>query len=436
MSWFNKRSGKPEARDSVAAVQAAPEPENGGKPVEVRSQPVEIITQSDPQFAQIFNMMDTITDEVVTIETAMGVPAFGCAVNFLSRTLASVPLKVWEKTDNGREAKGDDPIGDLLNHAANDEMTAFDLRRLYWVSVFTEGRGLSFIERNGRGEAINLWPLDVAKVTVQRVNGRKRYVYQDGARKVHYSAADVLDVAFFPTQGGLGSLSPVYQNADTIGMARAAKRYGAKVFNRGGVPPFVIEGPMETAGGIQRAADDLTRAVEDGANSGKPAVAVPAGHKLTQLGFDPEKMQMTETQRFLIEEFARIFTMPPAFLADLTHGTFSNVEQQDLQLVKHVISHWATAFEKEVNLKIFGRRSNKRYAEHVLEGLLRGDLKTRAEAGARMITTGQATPDEIREIENRPKVPGGDRLYMQGAMMPADKLGATPNNEGNNGEKD
>ena len=49
---------------------------------------------------------------------------------------------------------------------------------------------------------------------------------------------------------------------------------------------------------------------------------------------------------------------------------------------------------------------------------MRGDYKTRMEGNAKAITTGQLTPDEARAMEDRPAMPGGDALYIQGALMP------------------
>jgi phage portal protein BeeE len=92
------------------------------------------------------------------------------------------------------------------------------------------------------------------------------------------------------------------------------------------------------------------------------------------VGFDPAKGQMTEARLFQIQEIARVYGIPPAFLQDLSRGTFANVEQQDLNLVKHLVAQWATALEGEMNLKIFGRLNNTRYVEHNLDGLVRGDL--------------------------------------------------------------
>jgi phage portal protein BeeE len=68
------------------------------------------------------------------------------------------------------------------------------------------------------------------------------------------------------------------------------------------------------------------------------------------------------------------------FLQDLTHGTFSNVEQQDLFFVKHLVGQWSQALEEELNLKLFGQRNGGRYCEHNLDGLLRGDFAARMTA--------------------------------------------------------
>ena len=70
---------------------------------------------------------------------------------------------------------------------------------------------------------------------------------------------------------------------------------------------------------------------------------------------------------------------PPVFLQDLSTGTFSNVEQQDLHFVKHTLRRWIEQAEQEMNLKLFGRESDLSVRFNV-DSLLRGDLKTRMKA--------------------------------------------------------
>ena len=117
--------------------------------------------------------------------------------------------------------------------------------------------------------------------------------------------------------------------------------------------------------------------------------------------------------------------MPPVFVQDLSKGTFTNTEQQDLQLVKHLVGQWAKDFEDEVTLKLYGQRPRRR-AKHNLDGLQRGAFKDRIEALARAILTGQLMPDEARALENRPPAAGGDRLYVQQATVPLEEAGVVP----------
>ena len=64
----------------------------------------------------------------VTIDAALGVPAVWAAVNFLSSTIASLPLSVYKKTDAGRE-KGDELLNSILHDATSDGQTSFDWRK-------------------------------------------------------------------------------------------------------------------------------------------------------------------------------------------------------------------------------------------------------------------------------------------------------------------
>jgi HK97 family phage portal protein len=137
---------------------------------------------------------------------------------------------------------------------------------------------------------------------------------------------------------------------------------------------------------------------------------------------------MTEARNFQVIEIARAWQLPPVFLQDLSRATFSNAEQQDLHLVKHLIGQWAQALEGEMNLKLFGRMNNNRYVEHNLDGLLRGDFKSRMEGHARAVQASIRTPNEARRLENMPahSNPKADELFIQGATVPLDMAGAKP----------
>jgi HK97 family phage portal protein len=177
---------------------------------------------------------------------------------------------------------------------------------------------------------------------------------------------------------------------------------------------------------MDEAPDDLQDAVKKAAQENKLALSLPAGHEIKQIGVDPDKAQLVELKKFLIEEYARIYSLPPTFLQDLSRATFSNTEQQDLHLVKHTIKRWVEQAEQEMNLKFFGKNNTTRYVEFNLDGLLRGDFKTRMDGYSTGIQNAIMTPNEARRQENRPDDPLGNALMIQGATVP---LGEQPNQQ-------
>lgn len=357
----------------------------------------------------------------VTIDNALTVPAVWAAVNFLSRTLAALPLHAYRKTKTGSE-RISGMLATVVHDAPNPAQDRFKFWHWFWSQVFTGGRGLAWIERTPQGvDAI--WPLDPGKTTISRRAGKVFYSC-DG---IEYPAADVIDVPFMLKADGLKHYGPIAQASKAIQLALAMNDYGSNFFAGGGVPPLVLEGPLPANGdAMNRAKADIKRAIDGAKGAGESVFPIPPGYKLNPVGLDPAKGQMVEARRFQVEEIARAWQMPPVFLQDLSKATFSNAEQQDLHLVKHLIGQWAEALEGEMNLKLFGRTARNRYVEHNLDGLLRGDYKTRMEGNARAIMTAQLTPNEARELDNRPPLPGGEKLLIQQATVPVDMAGKEP----------
>ena len=373
-------------------------------------------------FLQIMGWGDLYASSGVTVnvDTALGVPAVWAAVNFIAGTIAGLPLHVYRKDADGGRSKVDGELSLILHDVINDDMSSFEWRKYSLEQVLTGGRSVTYIERNALGQILNLYPLDPTKVRVERLlDGRK--IYRIDAKV--YEAKEVLDLPFMLKANMTDARGPISQNKDAIGMAIAASRYGSKAFQSGGIPPAVLQGPFQSGAAANRASEDVAATTLKLAKEGRPIMALPLGHELKTIGFNPEQMQLLELQRFSIEQIARIYSLPPVFLQDLTHGTFSNTEQQDLHFVKHTVKRWVEQFEQEMNLKFFGRGSDF-YVEFNVDGLLRGDLKSRMEAYATSIQNGIRTPNEVRAIENMEAKENGDDLLIQGATVP---LGSQPN---------
>lgn len=376
-------------------------------------------TQSSHEFLERMGISTAVSaqDVVVTTETALMVPAVWAAVNFISSSLAGLPLKAYRKS-KGERVEISGGISDIINKAPNDEWTSYDWRKYKFQGVFTGGRGLSYVERNNAGRVANIWPIEPATVTPKIKDMRKTYERRgDNGRVTVYSASEIIDIPFMLRPDMAGHYGPISKGRESIGMAIAAVNYASKIFQGGGLPPATLEGPYTTAAGAARGAADVAREMAKMALEGRSVLPLPQGHSLKSAGFNAKDMQLIEMQRFCIEQVARVYSLPPVFLQDLTHGTFSNTEQQDLHLVKHTLKAWIEQTEQQLDLKLFGRGA-KTFCKFSVDGLLRGDIKTRMEAHAQAIQNAIYTPAYAASMEDKPHHPEADKIMIQGGTMP------------------
>lgn len=371
--------------------------------------------------SQIFGFDDSELDIKVSADDALGIPAYWAGVNFLAGTFAALPMPVYKRTGDGREKDEQSPVYGLLHDWVNDDyLTSFAWRKYSMVNTLVHGRSFTFIEGKKRGRITNLWPLDPLKVTVERKNGKRRYKYSEGGKEYIYDVDEIIDIPFMMACDNLASINPIATLKRSLYLCIALERYAAKFFFRGGVPPLAMQMPAGASPGAgRRASANVQELLQTVNQEGRLVLPLPEGHRLDPIGFEPGKGQLVEARLFQLREVARILQLPPVFLQDLEFGTFSNTEQQDLILVKHTLMQWLRCWEQELNAKLFGVRS-KNYVEFNVDGLLRGDFKSRMEALAKGIQNAVLTPNEGRDIENRPRSdqPDADKLHIQGATVP------------------
>ncbi|KUP91792.1 phage portal protein [Tritonibacter horizontis] len=386
----------------------------GDATAEARAQVV-----ADSGMASITEVLSGEMPEGVTMKEAMSLPAVWDAINFLSAAMAGLPIEVFEKTGTaGGDRRVTGGVADVLAEAVNDSTTSFSWRETFFSQVFGPGRAYTYIERNRQGRAINLFPMEHDRTSVRKVRGRLLYDYLEPSGTVKtYEGKDVIDLAYLLRPDHVTYHNPVMTCASAIRQGLNANRYALTVFGKNGVPPYVLKGPFSAAKEMMRAAADLMKVTRRAAEEGKPVLPLPSGHDLVRLGDDPEKMQLTPVQVFAVGQVARIYQLPPVFLQELSKGNYNNIEHQDLHLVKHTLRRWVEKFEQELTLKIFGRGA-RRYVKLDLDGITRGDFKTRIEAIVRAVQNSLLTPNEGREMMKKPPLPGGDTLFIQGATVP------------------
>ena len=389
--------------------------------------------------AYSFLMGGSSSGRRVNERSAMQMTAVYSCVRILSEAIASLPLHVYEITDEGTEKAVDHPLYKVLHDEPNIEMTSFVFRETLMTHLLLWGNAYAQIIRNGKGEVIGLYPLMPDRMKVDRDdNGKIIYEYMMSDSDVSFGKKGSVrlypsEVLHIPGLGfdGLVGYSPIAMAKNAIGMAIATEEYGASFFANGATPSGILEYPG-TVKDPEAMRDSWSKGFS-GNNSHKVAI-LEEGMKYTPISISPNEAQFLETRKFQINEIARIFRVPPHMVGDLEKSSFSNIEQQSLEFVKYTLDPWVARWEQAIVRRLLTDDEKKKYyVKFNVDGLLRGDYQSRMNGYATARQNGWMSANDIRELENLDRIPsedGGDLYLINGNMLPLKRAGAFAGEEG------
>lgn len=340
----------------------------------------------------------------VSEESAVKVTAVFACVRLLAQTLASLPLHVYRRVENGKEKATDHPLYVLLHSLPNPECTSYNMRLIMMINLLLTGHAFAEVERHpGTGQVTALWPIPSNKVWIKRNRQTKEVYYEvslpDGGVKRLYPE-QMLHVPWVGMEN-LKSFRPVTLAREAIGLAIAAEEYGARFFEGGANASGIAEYPGKLSDEAYARFVKSFNEKYSGLNKSHRVMFLEEGLKFTKLTIDPTDAQALETRKFQVIEIARFYNVPPHLIMDVERATFSNIEHQDISFVKYSLRPYLVCWEQEIFKSLFLRHEREVYfAEFNVDGLLRGDTKSRAEALDIMMRNGVINADEWRALEN------------------------------------
>jgi HK97 family phage portal protein len=349
---------------------------------------------------------------VVNEDAALRFTAVYAAIKLLSENIASLPKSVKRKTDDGYEDATDHPIWRTLCVAPNDYMDVFTFWFKGLADLYGKGDLFAVIDRRADG-SIHLHPVAKEWVTVlfdQAVKGYRVNCPIPAFQFLNrvYLEHEMVHVMLF-TRDGLIGIDPIAYNAAAIGRGLATNKFSGEFYKRGGQ----IKGVMETD---RELGDDQYKAfmehfAEASGNFDTPLLEY--GIKYKDVGISPVAAQLIQTETFSIDDIARMYNVPPHLLAELSHATFSNIEQQNIFFGEFSLRPVCKRIEVQLERKLFTTKEVGQYSiKFDLRGLMRGDSKARAEYYQSGINTGWMTPNEARRMEELRALPGLDLPRM------------------------
>lgn len=357
----------------------------------------------------------TYSNENVTVERALTVPAVLAGFSILTEDTASLPLILYRRLARGKERASDHPLYRLLHDEPNPEMTSMVFRELVIGHLLGWGNFYGQMIWDSRGVVTALYPLNPANMQVGRKDGERIYLYQtQSGQQIAFRQDQVLHIPAFGFDGVQGK-SRISMARNAIGLAMAAEKYGSKIFANDARPSVALIHPGQIGTEAAKNLRESWSQIYSGAsNAGKVAV-LEEGIDLKTIGFPPEDAQFIQTQKWTIQQISRVFRIPPFMLGDVERTTSwgSGIEQQAIGYITNTLRPWTVRIDQQLNKDLLlDSEKGEYFFEHLFDDLLRTDVKSRMEAYAVAITNGILTRNEVREAENRQPYDGGDEpLY-------------------------
>ena len=217
---------------------------------------------------------------------------------------------------------------------------------------------------------------------------------------------------------GYKGKSPIAVHRDNLSLSMAAQIYGEKFFNQGGNMSGVFRYPGELK---DEAYNRLKKQIIEqatGLHNAHTPMLLEGGMTYERISIPPEDAQFIATRKFQKTEIATIFGVPPHMIADLDRATNNNIEHQGMEFVQYCLMPYINNLESEFNRKLLrDDEFDEYYFRFGLNGLLRGDAKTRSEYYKNMNLIGAMSANEIRDLEEMNRYDRGDEFFVQSNMQ-------------------
>lgn len=354
-----------------------------------------------------------------------------------------LPMKVYQRADKGREDARQSPFGQLI---AQPSTTIDPIQFWSWFILqrHIHGKAFAMKVRDAGGRPVQLKLVHPTRIRYGPARGEQAGPEGQGAR--WWYVTDPRSLAEKPLERWEfiawrrpnpchpeQAMSPLEQLRDTLEAEAAARLANKALYSRGGKHSIILKTPKNFGAApslvLKRLSEQYAERHGGVENWGKPLI-LEDGMEPVQLDHSPEDMQYVEGRLVNRTEVAAAFDIPPPAIGQLERATFSNVTEQNRMLYRTTMPPLLQSFESMINFDLRDGRHGRTvlpdfgeafYFEHLVDGVLRGSTEERVSSYATAIQTGQMTPAEARELENRPFIEGSDRLYINTAMAPFDQ---------------
>lgn len=335
----------------------------------------------------------SLSDDYMTRDQAMNVPAFAACVNKIAETVSTIPIRLYRLVDGKLEAVEDDTRVRLLNDDTGDTLDGVQFKRALVRDYLMGKGGYAFINRTGN-RIRSLHYVRESEVSFLFTSDPIFKDYDIMIQGTKYKPFEFLKV-LRNTEDGRSGRSVVDENSEVLSVAYHSLKYEKNLVKTGGNKKGFVKSAKKLAEPAIKALKAAWRRLYQ--NNTENVVILNEGLEFQEASNTSVEMQLNENKKTNSDEICKLFNMPPAMI----NG--GATEQDKTNFVQYCLNPILKEFECALNrdLLLESEKGSFYFAADTSE-LTKGDIEKRFRAYETASKNGFMQIDEIRLRENLP----------------------------------
>ena len=360
------------------------------KAPEQESQDVSVRTSVDESTVSDVLLKALLSGETISRDKAMNIPAVASAVDLISSSIASMPVRLFKYKDGHVVEVTDDDRVSMLNGDTRDTLDGFQMKKALVIDYLLDGNGYCYIKREGN-DVVGLYYADDRFVAISILDEPIYKSYTIGCGGGMYQPFEFIKLLRNTRNGAFGfgvteeiskaletayktmlyQLSLVKTNGNKRGFLKAERRLGQDEINL-----------------LKKAWNNLYNTDNE-----ENVVVLNNGIEFQEASSTSVEMQLNETVKSLNDQIKDIFHISNDF--ELTFKL----------AIYPIVKAFETALNRDLLLE---KEKGKYFFELDVKEIIRANIKERYEAYKLAKECGFMTINEMRRNENMNHIEGLD----------------------------
>ena len=327
--------------------------------------------------------------------SAMNLSAVYRAVELISNSIATLPIKILISDESGKNEADNHPLNYVFSDRnVNNTISRFTLMKLLVQSVLLRGNGFAYIERANDGTIKALRYLEPTDVIINYDKIKNVLYYDVPIIKRRVEPKDMIHLIMF-SYDGIKGLSVLQNAARSLGIAHSAENAAKGFFDNG----MMINGILKVQGPVnQKQREDIRNAWNETYTGNGSGIAILQGNMEYQsVQLSAKESQMLESRQFSVNDIARFFGISPVLLGDLSKTSYSTLEAVQNDFLVHTLQPYITMIENEFNRKLLKQSEMNLSITLETNEILRTDKTAQSAYYSTLINSGVLSINEVRK---------------------------------------